>query len=137
VVDVIDAMLELWNGGDVAAVADVYSDPVRLGGVERPRSDVVEVLARSRAAFPDQRYVVEDRIDADDRVVLRLSWSGTHTGRWQSSFGPMGPTGRRFSLSVLELYELEDGRIAGAWVGFDIRELLRQLGIEVVLPDLD
>jgi predicted ester cyclase len=133
--DVIEAMLELWNGGDLAAVEGVYTDPIRLGGIERPRSEVARVLTSSRAAFPDQRYQVEDRIDGRDRVVLRLRWSATHTGDWQSSFGLFRATSRRFAVSVLELYELAEGRIAGAWVGFDIRELLRQLGIELVPGD--
>jgi predicted ester cyclase len=93
------------------------------------------VLTSSRVAFPDQRYEVEDRIDGRDRVVLRLRWSGTHTGDWQSSFGLFPATGRRFALSVLELYELDQSQIAGAWVAFDIRELLRQLGIELVPSD--
>src|SRR5262249_11719437 len=90
-------------------------------GVERPRSDVIRVLERSRSAFPDQRYTVEDRLDGPDRVALRLAWSGTHTGRWESAYGPVAATGCRFSISVIELYELAEGRIAGAWVGFDIR----------------
>jgi hypothetical protein len=44
-------------------------------------------------------------------------------------------TGHHFSVSVIELYELAEGRIAGAWVGFDLRELLRHLGIELVVRD--
>jgi predicted ester cyclase len=133
--DVIDAMLELWNGGDVTGIDGVYTDPVRLGGIERPRSEVARVLATSRRAFPDQRYAVEDRVDGDGRVALRLRWSGTHTGSWQSWFGQIPATRRRFSLTVMELYELHENRIAGAWVGFDIRELLRQLGVDLVLRD--
>jgi hypothetical protein len=34
--DVIDAMLDLWNGGDLAAVEGVYTDPVRLGASSVP-----------------------------------------------------------------------------------------------------
>jgi len=36
------------------------------------------------------------------------------------------------SVGVIELYELAQGRIAGAWLGLDISELLRQLGVELV-----
>ncbi len=63
-------MLEVWNGGDVAAVGNLYTDPVRLAGVDRPRSEVVRALERSRAAFPDRCYAVEDRLDGHDRVAL-------------------------------------------------------------------
>jgi len=130
--DVIDAMLELWNGGDLAAVDEVYADPVRLAGVACPRSEVTRVLERSRGAFPDQRYAVEDRLDGYDRVALRLTWTGTHTGGWESAYGVIAVTGRRFSVGVIEFYELAERRIAGAWVGFDARELMRQLAVELV-----
>jgi predicted ester cyclase len=49
--------------------------------------------------------------------------------------GLIPATGRGFSLSVVELYELSESRTAGAWLGFDIRELLRQLGVELVPRD--
>ncbi len=61
-----------------------------------------------------------------------MIWSGTHTGTWQSPYGLIAPTGRRFSVGLIELYELAESCIAGAWLGFDIGELLRQLGIELV-----
>jgi hypothetical protein len=35
-------------------------------------------------------------------------------------------------FSVIEFYELADGRIAGAWLGFDVSELMRQLAVELV-----
>jgi len=89
-------------------VEAVYTDPVRLAGVEHPRSEVVPVLERSRCAFSDQHYTVQDRVDGNDRVALGLTWSGTHAGRC----GPPLP--------------------AGAWVGLGRRELLHQLGIERV-----
>ncbi len=60
-------------------------------------------------------------------------WSGTHTGSWQTPYGVIEATGRRFSVGVIELYELMGTRIAGAWLGFDINELLRQLGVELAL----
>jgi predicted ester cyclase len=130
--DVIDAMLELWNGGDIRAVDDIYTDPVRLGGVPRPRREVTRVLERSRTSFPDQHYQVEDRINGPSRVFLRLAWSGTQAGTWESPYGQIAPTDRRFSVSVLELYELAGNWITGAWLGLDRTELIRQLGVEVV-----
>ena len=58
-----------------------------------------------------------------DRVVARLTYTGTHTGEL---FG-FAPTGRRVSYIGVALFRVALGQIAEGWVLGDLHDLIRQL----------
>jgi predicted ester cyclase len=78
-----------------------------------------------RAAFPDWHNEVEELISADDAVVARLTFTGTHRGELLG----VAPTGRRVSYVGAAIFHLDDGKIASAWVVGDTQELWRALGV--------
>ncbi len=55
--------------------------------------------------------VVEDLIAEEDRVVGRYTLYGTHTGEFQG----VKPTGRKVKVSGIEIFRIEDGKIAEFW----------------------
>jgi predicted ester cyclase len=65
-------------------------------------------------AFVGEEGVVEES-------VLR----GTHQGML---FG-MPPTGRKFELPLIIVFPMKDGQILGERMYFDLRTLLKQLGL--------
>ena len=77
-----------------------------------------------REAFPDRTFDIEDLIAEGDRVSVRLTFAGTHEGR----FGGVEATGNRVSGSSMAFYRLEDGKIVERWYETDNLELFRQLG---------
>jgi steroid delta-isomerase-like uncharacterized protein len=84
-----------------------------------------------RRAFPDLCAVVEDEIAEGDRVVQRLTLSGTHLG----AFLGLPPTGRHATWQLVAIQRLgRDGKLAEHWSSWDHLGLLRQLG---ALPDTD
>jgi predicted ester cyclase len=77
-----------------------------------------------RTAFPNWVETVEDVIGEDDRVVVRVTGSGTHRGEFQG----VAPTGRHVTAGGIGIARIEDGRIAEAWAAYDALGLLVQLG---------
>lgn len=77
------------------------------------------------AAFPDNRHQVEDIFAEEDRVMARVTLTGTHEG----PFMGIPPTGRRISVSEIHIYRLRDGKAIEHRVGRDDLGALRQLGV--------
>ncbi|WP_211250823.1 ester cyclase [Haladaptatus cibarius] len=83
-----------------------------------------------RRAFPDAEYTVEKEVAEDDFVSVRYTARGTHEGELMD----IEPTGERVTVSGMEMYRVEDGKIAEMWTNYDTVGLLQQLD---VLPSLD
>ena len=102
-------MDEVMNQGNVGlidelyppdAVAHIPGAPVILG-----REGTRHLLLTYRTAFPDVHITAEDVFAADDRVVQRYTFAGTHTGDLQG----IAPTGKAVSVPGMVI-----ARIAGA-----------------------
>jgi predicted ester cyclase len=112
-------MLELWNGGDADAIDEIYAPEY----VDETREELLQL----REAFPDQRFEVERELIADDAVVLCLRWHGTHLGSFASQLGAIAPTGRRFSIRGIEIFDVRDDRVVGIRTAWNFASLVAQL----------
>lgn len=77
-----------------------------------------------RAAFPDYRLTNDDTIEAADRVVVRWTHRGTHDGE----FLGIAPTGREVVITGIDIFRIDDGKLAELWQVTDQLGLMRQLG---------
>ena len=75
-------------------------------------------------AFPDMQIRVEDAVAEGDRVVRRVSWTGTHQG----SFLGIAPTGRRVRGEGTVIMRIAGDKIAEEWEMSNLLGLLQQLG---------
>ncbi|MGE3073644.1 MAG: ester cyclase [Dehalococcoidia bacterium] len=87
-------------------------------------ANVTDFLASLIAGAPDLSIKSEDIIAAGDKVVVRGTLEGTHQGEL---FG-QPPTGKPFSVNVINIYRFEDGKIAETWQLQDIAGFTRQIG---------
>lgn len=125
-------MLELWNGGELDLVEEVYaSDCVRGDGRPLRPDDVREGLVLLREAFPDQDFTVEDELQHGAKVVMCLRWSGSHRGRFVTPLGTIEATGRKFSVSGIEIFEVRADRVTRVSLAWDMVQLLSQLGVRL------
>jgi steroid delta-isomerase-like uncharacterized protein len=76
-------------------------------------------------AFPDLQTTIEDLIAEGDKVAVRQTWRGTHTGNFQG----IPPTGKQVTFTSLEVYRVTGGKLAEEWVELDMLGLLQQLGV--------
>ena len=76
-------------------------------------------------AFPDARFTIEDMIVEGDRVVVRYTFRGTHTG----NFMGIAPTGKQVTVTEIEIFRVANGRGVENWTNSDDLGLLQQLGV--------
>jgi predicted ester cyclase len=62
-------------------------------------------------------------VAAEDRVAVRVTFRGTHTGEFQG----MPATGRTIHYVSHEFYRVQDGLIVEEWICSDTASLFRQL----------
>ncbi|HSG59368.1 MAG TPA: ester cyclase [Woeseiaceae bacterium] len=75
------------------------------------------------AAFPDTRYVLDDLIAEDDRVVVHWRLLATQQGEF---FG-IAATGAPISLQGIAIYRVQDGKLMERWVVYDLYGLIEQV----------
>lgn len=119
---------ELLTQGDLA-VADAVFAPDLVHHGPPPHAPGVagakQFALALRRAFPDLCAIVEDEIAEGDRVVQRLTLSGTHRGEYRG----LPPTGRRATWQLVAIQRISpEGKIAEHWSSPDLFGLLRQLG---------
>jgi steroid delta-isomerase-like uncharacterized protein len=73
----------------------------------------------------DFRFTVEDVIAEVDKVVLRWTHTGTHVG----AFLGMPSTGRNYRTTGIEIWRVENGKLAEHWDVVDVFGQLMQLGL--------
>jgi steroid delta-isomerase-like uncharacterized protein len=73
----------------------------------------------------DFRFTVDDVIAEADKVVLRWTHTGTHVG----AFLGMPPTGRSYRTTGIEIWRVENGKLAEHWDVVDVFGQLMQLGL--------
>jgi predicted ester cyclase len=78
-----------------------------------------------QAAFPDWRETVEDVIAEGDKVVIRVTGTGTHEGEFQG----IPPSHARVTATGIGIGRIQNSRIAEAWAAYDALGLMQQLGV--------
>jgi steroid delta-isomerase-like uncharacterized protein len=118
---------DFWNAGDVGAIdaliADDFVDHQPVAGMPTGKAGFAELIRLWHTGFPDMTETVEDLIAEDDKVVGRFTFRGTHTGEFLGH----APTGRKVSMTGIDIVRVRDGRIAEFWYAEQLHDLLGQL----------
>jgi steroid delta-isomerase-like uncharacterized protein len=83
----------------------------------------IELFRNLFIVTPDHHMQVEDRVIAGDRVVARTTHTATHKG----TFRGFPPTGKSFSYRTVDIWRVENGKLAEHWDISDAEEVLRRL----------
>jgi steroid delta-isomerase-like uncharacterized protein len=84
-----------------------------------------EIISSCRAAFEHLDVTLEDVVAEDDRVAVRFTARGVHKG----AFMGLLATGKSITMTGIEIFRIEDGRIKELWGEANLLGLLGQLGI--------
>jgi len=128
-VALVRAGFETLNTGDFDACVALLAPDFITHLAERPEPlfgpEVWrEGFAVIRRGIPDLHAEVDEILGAGDRVAVRVTLGGTHTGEYLG----FAPTGRTVRYVSHEFYRVADGLIAEEWICSDTATLLRQLG---------
>jgi steroid delta-isomerase-like uncharacterized protein len=119
---------ELWNRWRLDLADEILSPEIRFrgsrGSILKGRAEFKRYARATRAAFADWHNRIDELLAVDDRVVTRMTWSGTHTG----TFAGIEPSGARVEYVGAGFFRLSDGLIEEAWIVGDSQAFWRALG---------
>lgn len=75
-------------------------------------------------SFPDVRFELDDIVCEGQKVVVRYTMRGTHSGEFQG----IAPTQKAVVVPGIGIYAIADGLISESWVVRDSLSLLNQIG---------
>jgi len=107
---------ELWNEWRLELADEILTQDLRFRGSRGltviGREAFKSYVEETRAAFPDWHNQIDELLTVADRVVTRLTWSGTHRGH----FAGLEPSGARAEYVGAAFFRLSDAMIAETWV---------------------
>jgi len=122
------AFEEVYNQGKLEVIDDlvasniiVFAGPGEIRGADGLR----QYVAALRTAFPDLHMTIDEQIAEGDTVVTRWTAHGTHLGPFQG----IPPTGKRGSMTGIDIDRFVDGKTVECWTNADELGLLQQLGV--------
>jgi steroid delta-isomerase-like uncharacterized protein len=120
---------EVLNKGKYELIKELFSPSFIFSGpgLKRPMKGMPEGLydfvANIRHSFPDLYTSIENEIAEDNQVVAVWRMTGTH----EHPFRGIKPTHKHCSITGMDIFYIENGRIEGMWAFFDMRSILEQL----------
>lgn len=127
-VDVVRAYFEeMWNAHDLGRFDRFVAPEVRYHGPRDAPKGYAEYRRMAQAFFegiPDLRFEIEEAVERDGLVALRIRITGTHRGPWRG----VAPTGRRVDVQGRPWLRVRDGKVVEVWSLFDELGALQQVG---------
>jgi predicted ester cyclase len=94
-------------------------------GVPPTKEGFKQTVKALKTAFPDLRYTIDDAIECGDKIVQRLSATGTMSGE----FNGMPATGKRATWTEIHIGRVANGKVVEHWGLIDQLGMLVQLGV--------
>jgi len=121
--------LEIFNNDNFGLIEELVSpdfvEHTLQPGVAPTREGFKQSAIALKKAFPDLRYTVEDSIETPDRIVHRLTASGT----MKADYMGMRATNKRATWTEIHIGKVANGRLTEHWGLVDQLGLLVQLDI--------
>ena len=119
----------MTGGADVDAMVDRFmaEDFVEhevLPGMDNTREAARQMFTMMLAAFPDFRATVHDLLQDGDKVVARVTFSGTHQGEFMGA----PASGNHVEWDVIDILQFRDGQAVAHWGVMDMGAAMAQLG---------
>lgn len=114
-----------------AATAQLADDFVNHGALpgSQGRDGLPKILGMLWKAMPDMKYRLDDVIGEGDRVVCRVTVTGTQTGPLELKNSQFPATGREVVTEQIHIFRFANGKIVEHWIGRDDIGMFRQLGV--------
>jgi predicted ester cyclase len=121
----LDRYLAAVNAHDTSKFPELFSEGYIQHSGRNPSGLQAQIANYQRIFenWPDFQSRIEDRIFGGDRIVARSTLSATHTKTVQG----FAPTGKRVTWATIDIWRVENGKLAEHWDVVDIAGLQRQL----------
>jgi predicted ester cyclase len=96
---------------------------------QKGREEFKQIFTMAFNAFPDWHEDIQDIIAEGDKVWVLVKASGTHTKEWDFFGVTLEPTGKKATLTFVQIWRIVDGKMVEGWEIDDNLEFLRKLGV--------
>jgi len=121
--------LEVINDNKFELIDELYAtdyvEHTPQPGVPPTREGFKQTAIALKKAFPDLHYTIDDAVEGGDRIVHRLTASGTMKGE----FAGMPATGKYATWNEIHIGRVVNGRLTEHWGVIDQLSMLIQLGV--------
>ena len=126
--DIIRRYYDSMNRGDVAARDSFWAEDFvwhgnQAGGAGQGLDSSIDLHDQIKNAFSELHATIDDMVAEDDKVAVRFTATGIHTGPLPG----IEPTGKPFTWTGLAIYRIVNGKIAEDWFNDTFNEQVRQL----------
>lgn len=118
---------EVLNKGDLNLMPEImaenfidYNSDSEQQGIEGFK----QFLQMVSTAFPDLHIDIKDVLAEGNKVIARLSISGTQTG----DLGTFPPSNKKASWTGIDILEINNSKITGRWSERNLLSLMKQIG---------
>lgn len=119
---------EVWSKGNTDGV-DAFYHPDAVQGENFSIAGFKKVVEFQRAVAPDFKVTVDEIFQKDNKVVCRVTYTGTHTGRkmWGQE-----PLGKKFAVPGMDIFTIEGGKCVEHQHVADHLEMVLQVGLKLL-----
>jgi len=120
---------EVFVKGRLEAVDELVTPgfiPHSWGPMPPGPGPLKEAMKRVAAGLSNNSMTIEDTISEGDKVAVRLTARGTHTG----AFMGMPASGKSYEIGEIHIFRIEGGRVAEHWREADMLGMMKQLGAQ-------
>ena len=120
---------EVWNKGNVSIIDEVmaptYARYMNASRAYLDRERQKQRISGIRKAFSELALTLEDITAEGEKVTIRVTLHGTHTG----NFMGVPATGKQIAIEAIDILRLVDSKVVEHWGVMDTFGLMQQLGV--------
>ena len=125
---------DIWGKGDLAAADDLLAPDLTFTypppGAAPDREAYKQMVTMFHVGFPNVQFTAEDMVAEGDKVVVRWTSRGSHTGE----FAGVAPTGRQVTITGISILRIAGEKIVEDWTEENALGMMQQLGV-IPAPD--
>jgi steroid delta-isomerase-like uncharacterized protein len=121
---------EVWNKGNVSLIPELVSPDFFHRNPQRDykgHDGYKEMVLSQRTTMPDYHVTIDEMVGEGDKVVYRITATGTYKGKWQD----VDMTGKKFRWTQALFTTYKGGKVAVAVNMMDSLPFYQQAGIKV------
>jgi steroid delta-isomerase-like uncharacterized protein len=130
--ELVRSWISAFNAKDADKLVSFLADDfVNHGAIpgKQGKDALPDMLRKLWKAMPDVKQKCEDVFGEGDRVLCRVTMSGTQTGPLEFTQMPFPATGREVVTEQFHVFRIVNGRVVEHWLGRDDIGMMRQLGV--------
>jgi steroid delta-isomerase-like uncharacterized protein len=118
-----------WDATRLSIADAVVYDEVGTNRISTGANDVLILWKSWAEAFPDIKGTFESVEVSGNRVILEITWRGTHKAPLRTAVAEIPATGKRIEIRACQIVDVVDGKVELVRQYFDMATMMRQLGL--------